>query len=260
MSTFQSLLVSKLTIRKAHAFVDTMTEFVETKSTVGIAPVEIQLGRCTENSGIPLYEAAWKKIKNNLMPGRTVFATKTIEKVQTGKFCIFHGYIVLRNRLNDYYREHAFCQLHLSDRHFYPLSLHIPLKKDLPESFLDAFNLGITRMVDADISGRSLKASVEVANLCISHTETQLKSLGLNNIYGVLLMWAGGVLLGGMVLAIEIIINGFKLPPFVIAKNSDENPMVDGLMHHIVNAVASKLNLKSISNIFCSMGSSSKNA
>ncbi|GIX90756.1 uncharacterized protein CEXT_67031 [Caerostris extrusa] len=187
MSTFQSLLVSKLTIRKAHAFVDTMTEFVETKSTVGIAPMEIQLGDVLENSGIPLYEAAWKKIKNNLMPGRSVFATKTIEK------------------------EHASCQLHLSERHFYPLSLHIPLKKDLPESFLDAFNLGITRMVDADISGRSLKASVEVANLCISHTETQLKSLGLNNIYGVLLMWAGGVLLGGMVLAFEIIINGFKV-------------------------------------------------
>ncbi|GFW32495.1 lig_chan-Glu_bd domain-containing protein [Trichonephila clavipes] len=49
MSSFQSLLVSKLTIRESQPFVDSMDEFVNTDSTIGIAPVEIQLGDVLEN-------------------------------------------------------------------------------------------------------------------------------------------------------------------------------------------------------------------
>ncbi|GFR24073.1 lig_chan-Glu_bd domain-containing protein [Trichonephila clavata] len=48
MSSFQSLLVSKLTIRESQPFVDSMDEFVNTDSTIGIAPVEIQLGDVLE--------------------------------------------------------------------------------------------------------------------------------------------------------------------------------------------------------------------
>ncbi|GBM02501.1 hypothetical protein AVEN_76536-1 [Araneus ventricosus] len=206
MTAFQSLLVSKLTVRKSHAFVDTMADFVKTDSTVGTAPTEIQLGDVLENSSIPLYEAAWEKIKDNLLPGRTVFSSHTMEKVQRGEFCVFHGYVVLRNRLSDYYKKRAVCQFHLSQQHFFPFSLQMAMQKKTTELIYESFNLGVTRLVDADLPGKSLKAAVEVSSLCTSFSETTLRSLGLENIYGVLAMWAAGLLCGFVILIVEIII------------------------------------------------------
>ncbi|KAF8774510.1 hypothetical protein HNY73_017052 [Argiope bruennichi] len=209
MTTFQSLLVSKLTVRKARAFVDTMADFVRTDSTVGTAPTEIQLGDVLENSRIPVYEAAWEKIKGNLMPGRIVFASKTMERVQTGELCVFHGYVVLRNRLSDYYKKRGVCQFQLSEEHFFPFSLQMAMQKKTTHPIYENFNLAVTRLVDADLPGRSLKAALEVSNLCTSFSETKLKSLGLENIYGVLLMWAGGLLFGFVILIVEIMIKRF---------------------------------------------------
>ncbi|CAL1284858.1 unnamed protein product, partial [Larinioides sclopetarius] len=200
MTAFQSLLVSKLTVRKAHAFVDTMADFVETDSTVGTAPVEIQLGDVLEKSSIPLYEAAWEKIKDHLLPGRIVFSSETMEKVQRGEFCVFHGYVVLRNRLSDFYKRRAECQFHLSQEHFFPFSLQMALQKKTTRHIYESFNLGVTRLVDADLPGKSLKAATEVSDLCTSFSETTLRSLGLENIYGVLVMWAAGLLSGLLIL------------------------------------------------------------
>ncbi|GFT34156.1 uncharacterized protein NPIL_693761 [Nephila pilipes] len=207
MSSFQSLLVSKLTVRDSHPFVDSMDEFVNSHSTIGITPVEIQLGDVLENSSIPVYETAWKKIKDNLMPGGEVFKRKTIELVQKGKYCIFHGKIVLRNRLSHFYKKTTYCQFHLSDNHFFPFPLQVAVQRKMLLPDFDSFNLGITRLVDADLPGRNLKASVEVSNLCTSYSETKLRPLGLENIYGVLLMWVAGLCTGTVVLAIEIMCN-----------------------------------------------------
>ncbi|GFW32498.1 uncharacterized protein TNCV_676561 [Trichonephila clavipes] len=64
-----------------------------------------------------------------------------------------------------------------------------------------------TRLVDADLPGKKLKASLEVSNLCTSYTEAKLRPMGLENIYGVLLMWAAGLSTGAVILVIEIMCN-----------------------------------------------------
>ncbi|GBM02511.1 hypothetical protein AVEN_76543-1 [Araneus ventricosus] len=205
MNAFQSLLVSKLTVKKSQPYVDTMADILKTDKTIPIVPVEIGIQDVLEGSGIRIYEEVWNKVKKNIWPGKYVFLDKTITAVQDGKYCIMHGHLILRNRLKDYFKKHSFCRLHISEHFFFPFPLLLAMNRRNPEIIFDRFNLGLTRLLGADISGRTFKAAAEVSNFCTSYSESQLKSLGIRNIYGVLLMWAAGLSISTLVLLCEII-------------------------------------------------------
>ncbi|GIX90751.1 uncharacterized protein CEXT_67011 [Caerostris extrusa] len=99
----------------------------------------------------------------------------------------------------------------MSQHYFLPFPLHIPVSRNVPEFLYESFNFGITRLVDADITGRTFKATLEVSNLCTSYSDTELKAMGLKNIHGVLLMWLAGVLTAILVLTCEIISKKFDI-------------------------------------------------
>ncbi|GFS43422.1 uncharacterized protein TNIN_317321 [Trichonephila inaurata madagascariensis] len=205
MNAFQSLLVSKLTVRKSQPYVDTMADLLKTDKTIGIAPVEIKFEEALENSGIPLYEAVLKKVRKNLIPQDVVFSDETMKKVEKGKFCIFHGHLILKNKLSGFFKKYAFCNMHLSDHYFYPFSLPIAMHRKISRSLYDDFNYGVTRLVDADLTGKTFKSDLEGSKLCTGYSDTTLRPLGINNIYGVLIMWTAGLLAAIFVFACEII-------------------------------------------------------
>ncbi|KAG8182089.1 hypothetical protein JTE90_020449 [Oedothorax gibbosus] len=203
MNTFRSLLVSKLTLRKTAPYIDKLEDLLDTDETKGIAPVEIYIEDALENSGIDLYDMVWLKIKHNLWPGEEVFKDETIEDVQNGKFCIFHGHLILENRLSEFYSQNSYCNLHLSKNYFFPFPLVMALQKKLPLSFREDFNFRVTRSVDADIPGKYLKSALEISKLCTSYADNSLEPLGLKNIYGVLILWFAGIICAALVLFCE---------------------------------------------------------
>ncbi|KAG8182088.1 hypothetical protein JTE90_020448 [Oedothorax gibbosus] len=204
MSSFQSLLVSKMTVYKSTPIIDTLEDLLYTDATVGVAPFEIQLEDVLENSGVAVYEKAWLKIKPNLMPWNKVLTDETIKDTERGKYCIIHGYFILRNRLSRFLKEKSYCNLHLSKKNFFPFPLLVAVQKTLPRSFFEAFNLGITRSVDSDMPGKYFKPGLEDSNMCTSYTDKTLKPQGLENLYGVLLLWAAGLACGVIALLYEL--------------------------------------------------------
>ncbi|KFM80297.1 hypothetical protein X975_23516, partial [Stegodyphus mimosarum] len=181
-----------------------MMDFVKRKNTVGIAPVEIMLQDILANSSIPVYEKAWKKIGPNLLPAKDVFQPQVLLDVEAGKYCIFHGHLILKNVLRGFFQKRTTCNFHLSEKYFYPFSLPIIMSNKLPRSFHEEFNTRFTRLVDADISGKWLKADQQIASLCTSYSENDLSALGLQHIYGVLLLWAAGLFISFIALICEI--------------------------------------------------------
>ncbi|KAF8774509.1 Glutamate receptor ionotropic like protein [Argiope bruennichi] len=204
MNAFQSLLVSKLTVKKSQPYVDSMADILKTDKTIPIVPIEIGIQDALENSGIDLYEEVWKKVEKNMWPGKDVFLDKTIIAVQDGKYCIIHGKLILRNILGEFFKKHSFCQLHISEHFFFPFPLLLAMNREIPEYIFDHFNLGLTRLLGADIAGRTFKAAAEVSNYCTSYSDSELKPLGTKNIYGVLLMWAAGLSVSILALLCEI--------------------------------------------------------
>ncbi|GFS43419.1 uncharacterized protein TNIN_317311 [Trichonephila inaurata madagascariensis] len=202
MNAFQSLLVTKLTLRKSQPYIDTMEDLLKTDKTIGIAPVEINFEEALENSSIPLYEAVLEKVKRNFLPQDVVFSDDTMKKVQKGKYCIFHGHLILKNKLSEYFKEFSSCNLHLSDHYFYPFSLTIAMHRKIPQSLYDDFNYGVTRLVDADITGKTFKADLVGSKLCTGYSDTSLRPLGMNNIYGILIMWTAGLVEKSLVLKV----------------------------------------------------------
>ncbi|XP_035226866.1 glutamate [NMDA] receptor subunit 1-like [Stegodyphus dumicola] len=205
MNTFQSLLVSKLTLRKSMPLVDTMADLVRRKTVLGVAPSNIQLSHILEHSGVEAYEKAWENIKHNLRPPEIALSTESLLEVESGKICLFHGHLIIKHLLKDFYREKTKCDFHLSDKYFFPFSLPMILSKKFSYSFYERFNAGITRLVDADIAGRTFKYDLREATLCTNYFENELKPLGLENIYGVLLLWGAGLLTATVVLTCEVI-------------------------------------------------------
>ncbi|GFW32510.1 hypothetical protein TNCV_676681 [Trichonephila clavipes] len=55
MNAFQSLLVTKLTLRKSQPYIDTMEDLLKTDKTIGIAPVEINFEEALEARKIKSY-------------------------------------------------------------------------------------------------------------------------------------------------------------------------------------------------------------
>ncbi|KAG8182090.1 hypothetical protein JTE90_020450 [Oedothorax gibbosus] len=204
MTAFQSLLVSKMTVYKSTPIIDTLEDLLYTDATVGIAPFEIQLEDVLENSGVDVYEKAWLKIKPNLMSWGKVLADETIEDTEEGKYCILHGHLILENRLSGFYKEKAHCKLHLSKNYFFPFPLILAMQRTLPQSLFEVFNLGITRSVDSDIPGKYFKPALQDSTMCTSYSDKTLKPQGLENFYGVLLLWAAGLLCGLVTLFYEI--------------------------------------------------------
>ncbi|GFT47790.1 lig_chan-Glu_bd domain-containing protein [Nephila pilipes] len=210
MTAFQSLLVTKLTLSKSQPYVDTMADLLKTEKTAGIVPVEIKFEEILENSGIPVYEAVFEKIRKNFLPQSVVFSDETMKKVQNGKFCIFHGHLILKNKLSDFFKKYSFCQMHLSDNYFFPFSLPIAIHRKFPRALYENFNYGVTRLVDADITGKTFKNDLEGSKLCTSYSDTTLRPLGIKNIYGVLIMWTAGLVSATLAFVCEILSNRYK--------------------------------------------------
>ncbi|GFW32489.1 lig_chan-Glu_bd domain-containing protein [Trichonephila clavipes] len=61
----------------------------------------------------------------------------------------------------------------------------------------------VTRLVDADITGKWFEAALEVSNLCTSYSDNTLQPLGIQHIYGVLVLWAAGLTMSFIVLLFE---------------------------------------------------------
>ncbi|XP_035226864.1 uncharacterized protein LOC118199170 [Stegodyphus dumicola] len=210
MTTFQSLLVSKLTLNKPQPLVDTVDDFVKRKSILGVAPDNIQLSHVLEHSGIEVYEKAWEKIKRNQRPPEIALSVESLLEVESGKICLFHGHLIIKHLLSDFYRKRTTCKLHLSDKYFFPFFLPMILSRKIPYSFYEKFNMGVTRLVDADLPGKAFKSDLRDAILCTSHFENELKPLGLENIYGVLLLWGAGLIIATITLFCEIVHEKYK--------------------------------------------------
>ncbi|XP_054717250.1 uncharacterized protein LOC129226644 [Uloborus diversus] len=206
MNTFQSLLVTKLTLRKSKPLVDSIEDISKREDIQPIVPREIQIDHVLQNSGIPAYEKAWERINNKFVPMEQVFAFQNLLIVQKGKTCIIHGHLIIKDRLSTFFKKTGSCNMHLSSNYFYPFSLPFALKRNLPQLFLHKFNLGITRLVDADISGKWFKAALKEATLCTSYTANHVKPLGLGNLHGVLLLWGFGLVLASTSLLVEVIV------------------------------------------------------
>ncbi|GIY84177.1 lig_chan-Glu_bd domain-containing protein [Caerostris extrusa] len=87
--------------------------------------------------------------------------------------------------------------------------------------FYETFNIGITRLVDADITGKWFEAALEVSNLCTSYTDNTLKALNLHHIYGVLVLWAAGLTIALIVLIFEIKLHKRKVDGRILKNDVD---------------------------------------
>ncbi|GFR24069.1 lig_chan-Glu_bd domain-containing protein [Trichonephila clavata] len=202
MNTFQSLLVSKLTLKKTTPVVDTLADLVNTRGVTCLAPREIQIDHVLKNSDLETNRLAWKKVNHDL-PQTRVFQADILQDVEKGKYCIIHGHLIIKDRLSTFFTKTGTCNMHLSQKYFYPFSLLMAIHKKMPRSFYDTFNMGVTRLVDADITGKWFEAALKVSNLCTSYSDNTLQPLGLQHIYGVLVLWAAGLIMSFVVLLFE---------------------------------------------------------
>ncbi|KAG8182092.1 hypothetical protein JTE90_020452 [Oedothorax gibbosus] len=210
MNVFQSLLVSKMTLLKSRPLVDTLTDLVACKDCVCMAPREIQLDFLIKRSPLETVRRSWNKIDTSLSH-HDLFKNKYMLDVEKGKFCLIHGHLIIEDRLGVFFQKKGSCNLHLSKSYFYPFSLLMAVNRNMSPVFFETFNLGITRLVDADITGRWFKSSLEVSTLCTSYTDNTIKPLGMKNLYGVLLLWAAGTFIAAIVLILEIFLSKFTV-------------------------------------------------
>ncbi|CAL1284859.1 unnamed protein product [Larinioides sclopetarius] len=201
MNTFQSLLVSKLTLMKSSPVVDTIEDLAKSRGVICIAPREIQIEHILKESDLAINRLAWTKVDHET-PQKQAF--QRISRVETGELCIIHGHLIIKDRLSTYFKKKGTCNLHLSHKYFYPFSLMMAIHKRLPPAFAEIFNRGVTRLVDSDITGKWFEAALEVSSLCTSYSDNTLKPLGLEHILGVLVLWAAGLALSSVVLLFEI--------------------------------------------------------
>ncbi|GFS43410.1 lig_chan-Glu_bd domain-containing protein [Trichonephila inaurata madagascariensis] len=202
MNTFQSLLVSKLTLKKTTPVVDTLADLVDSRGVTCLAPREIQIDHVLKNSDLETNRLAWKKVNHDL-PQTRVFQPDILKDVEKGTYCIIHGHLIIKDRLSTFFTKTGTCNMHLSQKYFYPFSLMMAIHKKMPRSFYDTFNMGVTRLVDADITGKWFEAALKVSNLCTSYSDNALQPLGIQHIYGVLVLWAAGLTMSFIVLLFE---------------------------------------------------------
>ncbi|KAF8774512.1 Glutamate receptor ionotropic like protein [Argiope bruennichi] len=158
-------------------------------------------------SNLAINRLAWTKIDHTVSQ---VKAFQSIPKVEKGGLCIIHGHLIIKDRLSKYFRKKGTCNLHLSKNYFYPFSLMMAIHRRLPPVFAETFNRGVTRLVDADITGKWFEAALEVSDLCTSYSDNTLKPLGLEHIFGVLVLWAAGLAISFVVLILEMKISKRK--------------------------------------------------
>ncbi|GBM02492.1 hypothetical protein AVEN_76531-1 [Araneus ventricosus] len=207
MNTFQSLLVSKLTLMKSSPIVDTVEDLAKSHGVICIAPREIQIEHVLKESNLAINRLAWTKIDHATAQ---VKAFQSIPRVEKGGLCIIHGHLIIKDRLSTYFKKKGTCNLHLSKNYFYPFSLMMAIHKKMPPVFAETFNRGVTRLVDADITGKWFEAALEVSNLCTSYSDNTLKPLGLEHIFGVLVLWAAGLSVSLVVLLFEMKLSKHK--------------------------------------------------
>ncbi|XP_071037799.1 uncharacterized protein [Parasteatoda tepidariorum] len=216
MNVFQSLLVSKLTLKKSSPYIDTPEDLVDKKNIQCLAPREIQIKHVFKKSENAKFRAAWNYISHN-MPRSEAFQDRTLRYVESGKYCIIHGHLIFKSRLKEFFKKYGTCNFHLSEKYFYPFSLPIILHKQDTDDFYETFNLGITRLVEADIAGKWFKSDLAISNLCTSYSDTTPKPLGLQHLYGVLVVWLVGMLFGAAIFLVEILTKRatyFKVFPY----------------------------------------------
>lgn len=95
-----------------------------------------------QDSGIAIYDAAWKRVEPELGTAATVLSDETFKKVEEGQYCIFHGLLIFRAVLDDYFKKKSYCNFHLSENVFFPFPLVMLVKKTLPRKFKEKLNIG----------------------------------------------------------------------------------------------------------------------
>lgn len=76
------------------------------------------------------------------------------------------------------------------------------------------FHYRVTRLVGADITGKWFKPIYEDGHSCTSYSDKSLKPLNLNNIYGVLAIWAAGMLTATIIFIVEKIYFSYSTEKF----------------------------------------------
>ncbi|GFR01037.1 uncharacterized protein TNCT_148171 [Trichonephila clavata] len=142
MNVFQSLLVSKLTIIKTKPVIDSMQDLVAKENVKGLVPIELEIQEVLKDSGIPLYEEAWEKLKLTTSTFDEVLSETSYREVMEGKACIVHGQLILKSVLQEYFQTNGRCDFHLSENYFFPFPLLMGLRKTLPKEFQRKFNSG----------------------------------------------------------------------------------------------------------------------
>ncbi|GFR33277.1 NADH dehydrogenase 1 alpha subcomplex subunit 8 [Trichonephila clavata] len=150
MNVFQSLLVSKLTIIKTKPVIDSMQDLVAKENVKGLVPIELEIQEVLKDSGIPLYEEAWEKLKLTTSTFDEVLSETSYREVMEGKACIVHGQLILKSVLQEYFQTNGRCDFHLSENYFFPFPLLMGLRKTLPKEFQRKFNSG-KKIVNIDL-------------------------------------------------------------------------------------------------------------
>ncbi|KAG8182091.1 hypothetical protein JTE90_020451 [Oedothorax gibbosus] len=164
------------------------------------------ISSCGKKSPMASTRKVWAKI-NNRLSHDSIFRDDIMLAVESGKFCVIHGHLILEDWLSEFFARKGSCNTHLSTNYFYPFPLLMAVHRRLSPLFFETLNLGITRLVAADITGKWFKSSLKISNLCTSYTDSTLKPVGMNHIHGVLLLWAVGIFIAAIVLMLEILLS-----------------------------------------------------
>ncbi|KAG8185129.1 hypothetical protein JTE90_005725 [Oedothorax gibbosus] len=205
ITTFQSLLVAKLSVKKFKPIVANMDDFAK-KDIRGYGTKGLYLEKQLRNARTDIYKKTWEKIRNHLKTPKEILSEENIKKIQEGKLSILWGPEMISMKIMDYYKEKkTYCTMHLTLDYIFNFPLQVCARKISPE-FTEKFNIGITRLVDSGLPKRYLRNTQDLIDFCSEDSGgDDIKPMDFDSIQGVLILWTAGISFSTIVLTCEIV-------------------------------------------------------